>query len=204
MGRFAEALADLDRAIALDEKYAGAIASRGETYRQLGRYAEALADFDRAIALDEKDAWAIASRGETNRQMGRYAEALADLTVADQLQADSNWTAYQIGLCHLASGRPEPASACFAMAIARAQAIVAKDPADTITRFNLALYFLAVGRPRKALRTYRETLASNPPLPRLRDALQDLTDLHAAMGELSGLRKARQIVEQAIQARPAA
>ena len=33
---------------------AWAIASRGETYRQMGRFAEALADFDRAIALDEK------------------------------------------------------------------------------------------------------------------------------------------------------
>ncbi len=54
MGEYDEALADFDRAIELDEKYAWAIARRGETYRLMGKYAEALADFDRAIELDEK------------------------------------------------------------------------------------------------------------------------------------------------------
>ncbi len=48
MGKYTEALADFDRAIALDEKYAWTIARRGETYRLMGKYPEALADFDRA------------------------------------------------------------------------------------------------------------------------------------------------------------
>ena len=49
-------------------------------------------------------------------------------------------------------------------------------------------------------RIYRETLASDPPLPRLRDALQDLTDLQVVMGDLPGLRKAIQMIEPVIQA----
>src|SRR5438045_1219504 len=57
MKRYEEALADFDRAIALDEKYAWAIASRGEIYRLMKRYEEALADFDHAIALNEKSDW---------------------------------------------------------------------------------------------------------------------------------------------------
>ena len=62
MGKYDQALADFDRAIGLDEKYAWAIANRGITYRLMDKYELALADFDRAIDLDEKYAWAIAER----------------------------------------------------------------------------------------------------------------------------------------------
>jgi tetratricopeptide (TPR) repeat protein len=82
MGRYEEALVDLNRAIALDEQYALAIAIRGEIYRSMGRYEEALVDLNRAIALDEQYALAIAVRGETYRLMGRYEEALVDLNRA--------------------------------------------------------------------------------------------------------------------------
>ena len=47
MARYEEALADFNRALKLQPDIALAIASRGETYRQLARYEEALADFDR-------------------------------------------------------------------------------------------------------------------------------------------------------------
>ncbi len=65
MGKYPEALADFNRAIELDERYALAIASRGQTYRLMGKYPEALVDFDKAIELNGKYTWAIAKRGET-------------------------------------------------------------------------------------------------------------------------------------------
>ncbi len=92
MERYEEALADFDRAIALDEKIAWAIAQRGVTYQLMKRYEEALADFDRAIALNEKMDWAIASRGETYQLMERYEEALADFDRAIAL--DENCLGY--------------------------------------------------------------------------------------------------------------
>ncbi len=49
MGKFEDALADLSRAIELDDKYAWAIAIRGVTYRQMGKFEDALADLSRAI-----------------------------------------------------------------------------------------------------------------------------------------------------------
>ncbi len=49
MGKFEDALADLSRAIELDDKDAWAIANRGETYRQMGKFEDALADLSRAI-----------------------------------------------------------------------------------------------------------------------------------------------------------
>jgi tetratricopeptide (TPR) repeat protein len=117
MDRYAEALADFDRAIELDEKYAQAIAKRGETYRQMGRYAEALADFTRAIELDEKYAWAIANRGITYRQMGRYAEALADFTCAIALDEKDARAFASRGETHRIMGDYEKALADFDRAI---------------------------------------------------------------------------------------
>jgi tetratricopeptide (TPR) repeat protein len=190
MGRYAEALADLDRAIGLQPDDAWAIASRGETYRLMGRYAEALADLERAIGLQPDYAWAIARRGEAYRLMGRYAEALADLERAGQIWPESNWVVYQIGLCRLALGQPQQAADCFTRAIERAQVTLAAEPADPITRFNLALYLLVTGQTEAARQAYHDALALNPSLPRLRDARQDLADLQAQVGDLPGLHEA--------------
>jgi tetratricopeptide (TPR) repeat protein len=90
MGRYDEALANLNRAIELDPEDARAIGSRGQTYRLMGRYDEALADFNRAIELDPDLGWAIANRGETFRAMGRYDEALADLNRAIELDPEND------------------------------------------------------------------------------------------------------------------
>ena len=78
-GRFEEALADFDCAIALDGKDATPHVYRGRTYWSQGRFDEALADSDRAIALNDKDAAAFIIRGWTYVMMGRFDEALADL-----------------------------------------------------------------------------------------------------------------------------
>jgi len=88
MGRYAEALSDLDRAIELKSRDSRAIAVRGEIYRRMGRYEEALADFDRVVELDPDYIGAIASRGETCGQMGRYEEALTDFDRAIELDPD--------------------------------------------------------------------------------------------------------------------
>ena len=52
MGRYDEAFAQFNRAIALDPGNARAIAHRGETYQEMERHDEALADLSRAIALN--------------------------------------------------------------------------------------------------------------------------------------------------------
>ncbi|MFJ2171263.1 tetratricopeptide repeat protein, partial [Streptomyces griseofuscus] len=91
MGRFEEALTDLNHAIQLEPDYAWAIASRGETYRLMGRFEEALTDLNHAIQLEPDYAWAIANRGETYRLMHRYDDALTDLNHAIQLEPDYAW-----------------------------------------------------------------------------------------------------------------
>jgi tetratricopeptide (TPR) repeat protein len=115
---YEKALSHYDRAIALDDKYAWAIASRGLTYEQMDKYEQALADLDRAIALDEKLAWAIASRGLTYEQMGRYEQALADYDRAIVLDDKYAWAIANRGDTYRQMGKYEQALADYDRAIA--------------------------------------------------------------------------------------
>jgi tetratricopeptide (TPR) repeat protein len=116
-GKFAEALADFDRAIELDQKFAWAIASRGQTYHSMSKYPEALADFDRAIKLDENNASMIASRGQTYRSMSKYPEALADFDRAIELDEKLAWAIARRGETYRLMGKFAEALANFDRAI---------------------------------------------------------------------------------------
>ena len=78
MGRYDQALADLDRAIELDPAEAWAIAARGQAYLALGRYDLALADLDRAIELDPDDAETVGNRGQACRRILAVRSAACD------------------------------------------------------------------------------------------------------------------------------
>jgi tetratricopeptide (TPR) repeat protein len=118
MGQYDEALADFDRAIALDDTLAWALACRGETHRLMGQYDAALADFDRAIALDEKFAWALACCGETYRRIGKYDAALADFDRAIALDEKFAWVFGTRGETYRQMGQYAEALADFDRAIA--------------------------------------------------------------------------------------
>jgi tetratricopeptide (TPR) repeat protein len=90
-GRYQEALADFDRAVALHPDYGWALAHRGETFFLMDRYEEALADFDRAIALQPDYAWALAHRAAVYRRLKRHPEALRDLNRAIELEPAYAW-----------------------------------------------------------------------------------------------------------------
>ena len=57
MGRYEDALSELNRALELDDKYTWAIANRGRIYRLMGRFEEALLDFKRALEIAPGTAW---------------------------------------------------------------------------------------------------------------------------------------------------
>jgi tetratricopeptide (TPR) repeat protein len=90
-GRYQEALADFDRAVALHPDYGWALAHRGETFFLMDRYEEALADLDRAIALNPDYAWALAHRAAVYRRLKRHPEALRDLNQALALEPAYAW-----------------------------------------------------------------------------------------------------------------
>jgi tetratricopeptide (TPR) repeat protein len=86
VGKWEQALTNLNHAIELDEQYAWAIIYRGNLHCIRGQYEKALADFTHAIILDEQNPRPIAWRGLTYLRIGQYAEALADLTHAITLE----------------------------------------------------------------------------------------------------------------------
>ena len=76
LGRHDEALAALDRAIALRAGYAGALANRGRALKELKRPQEALQSYDEALRFNPRFALALTGRGTALAELGRqYAKS---------------------------------------------------------------------------------------------------------------------------------
>jgi tetratricopeptide (TPR) repeat protein len=105
LGRLDEALACLDRAVALNPDFSDAWVARGVTLVKLDRPAEALAGYDRALALRPGDQEAIASRCFALWQLGRLDEALASADAALAARPDFPLVRFYRAQMRLAVGR---------------------------------------------------------------------------------------------------
>ncbi|WP_190112216.1 tetratricopeptide repeat protein [Streptomyces cinnamoneus] len=114
-----EAVAELDRALAIDPRNASALAHRGEAHRQAGRLDQAVADLTAALDLDHDDAaWALGSRGDAHRQAGRIDRAIADFDAALELNPAYAWALGSRGAAHQQAGRLDQAIADYTAALA--------------------------------------------------------------------------------------
>ncbi|MFI6690755.1 tetratricopeptide repeat protein [Streptomyces sp. NPDC050433] len=118
-GRYDQAFADFDVAVALAPESRRAVGGRGTTHSLLERYEEALADFDRAIELDPTDSWAFTWRGDTYSSLDRCDEALADFDRAIALDPESLWAFAWRGDVYRLLGRYEEALADLDRALER-------------------------------------------------------------------------------------
>ncbi len=66
--QYNRAIADFDRAIAIDPNYAWAYGSRGQVYSALKQQQKAIQDFDRALAIDPSLNWVKTARDAAVRQ----------------------------------------------------------------------------------------------------------------------------------------
>ena len=87
LGRFDDAVADFDRAIALQPDYAEAHADRAAALANLGRREEALASCDRAIALKPDSPEARFNKGACHLALGDYRTRLGGVRMALANQA---------------------------------------------------------------------------------------------------------------------
>jgi len=87
-GRFEEALAEYDAAIAAAPANAPAFNNRGGIYGRLGDFQLAIEDFDEAIRLDSQYALAYFNRGLAYNAIGDTARANADFARAAELGAN--------------------------------------------------------------------------------------------------------------------
>jgi predicted O-linked N-acetylglucosamine transferase (SPINDLY family) len=116
--QWADALASLDRAIALRGDDAEAHYRRGNVLRELERRAEAVASFDRALSLrpDYVEAWL--SRGYAQHELARHEDSIASYLRAIELKGDCVDAYRGLGFALHQLGRYEEAVASYDRAIA--------------------------------------------------------------------------------------
>ncbi len=90
------ALADFDRAIALDGDFADAYCQRGMQRRLLGKLTEALDDLNKAVALDPMNPEYLVSRASILVRLNRDDEARADAAAAMTYGEHFPWVQYWV------------------------------------------------------------------------------------------------------------
>jgi tetratricopeptide (TPR) repeat protein len=153
--QYERALADYDRAIALDPNDATAYSNRGNTHHALQQYAQALADFDRALVLDFNYATAYYNRGNTHHALQQYAQALANYDQAIALDPDDVKAYYNRGVTHKALQQYERALADFDLAVALA-------PNHVKAYYNRGITHAALQQYAQALADYGRAIALDP------------------------------------------
>ncbi|MFJ8107260.1 tetratricopeptide repeat protein [Streptomyces sp. NPDC096132] len=115
--RYEPALAEYDRAIALDPGLVRAHFGRGLTLQLTGDFPAALAALDRADELAPDTDWIIEERAETHRLMGRFEEAVAEYDRAIALDPSYARALAGRGVARHALGRYDEALADFDRAV---------------------------------------------------------------------------------------
>ena len=105
LGRYEEALASFERAIAAEPDFAEAHYNRGNALAALGRGDEAIASYDRALALEPKHVAALNNRGIALQSGRRFEAALASYERALALDPDDADTLNNLGNLYHEQGR---------------------------------------------------------------------------------------------------
>jgi len=117
-GRYREAVAHYDAALAIDKNNVDAWTNRGVALQNDGRLAEALASHDRALSLQPRCANAWDNRAGTLFLQGRTAEAIADYGRALALEPNRVGTLYNRSGALRTLGRFDEATADLDRALA--------------------------------------------------------------------------------------
>ncbi len=110
-GAHAEALAEYDRAVALDPELERAYYGRGVTYWYMDQDETALVALDRAVELGPEQARTLGMRGEVRRVLRRFEEAVQDLDRALELDPSDAESLTSRGIARMGLGRNDEALA---------------------------------------------------------------------------------------------
>ncbi len=150
-----EALADLDRALALGGDYAPAFCMRGAVNIDLQRYAEARADLNRALEIEPFLATAYCFRGNLAGYEQRWTEARQDY---DSAVANDPHTAHHyLNRARLAFGEADVSPA-----LADIETAVTLDPTFGSAYYYRGLYWERMNDPLRALQDFSEARRLKP------------------------------------------
>lgn len=109
--RYKEAIAELDKAVAMDGKNVDALANRGLCYVQIGDLAQGARDLDAAYAIDPRNAVMLRGRGMLAVRQGRHADAIAAFGASLEVDPNNSFALGWRALERRASGDEDGAMA---------------------------------------------------------------------------------------------
>jgi len=113
LGEHDKAIADFNRAIALEPGYAFPYNNRGYSYQQMHDTKNALKDYDRAIELNPNIASPYNNRGLLNYDREEFEKAIVDFKKAIELDPRMLHPRMNLGLAYMELGRVRDALAAF-------------------------------------------------------------------------------------------
>lgn len=172
------AIADLQRAIAINSNAGEFYLRLGAAYEYAGRPQDALQAFDQVRSLDPLHTQLHVRRCLTLQNLGRYAEASQACNRAFELQPDVPSHLWASGLNDFAQGKTASAIGFYQKALARA-------PQRVDIRSELGLLYLDLREPDLAASQFDQALAAAG--PRARDVQLTAARLYLARGEFAPL-----------------
>jgi len=174
LGRYEEALKELDRALQLAPADVDALLIRGSVWLEQGRYAEALAAYEDARRGDPSYAGCWRGVGDALVGLGRVDEALEAYQHAATLDPDDPAALNCVGMALARLGRLSEALATF-------QRVTTTAPDYPEAWLNLGNTYLTAGRLDEAADAYGHALRLRPDYA---DALHNLGVVEARRGRL--------------------
>ncbi|MGZ8209399.1 MAG: tetratricopeptide repeat protein [Burkholderiales bacterium] len=170
-GRLEEALAALERLLAVHPDHAQALAEQGEVLSGLGRFEDAADSFALALAFDPSNPQGWLGYGGLLRRAGRLSEAADHLRQAVALSPQSTEAWFELALALNAAGGTVEAAQAYEQAITA-------DPLKPGPYVNLGLLCLAqLGEPARAEMLFRRALELEP------DCVETQTNIGLALHE---------------------
>jgi serine/threonine protein kinase/tetratricopeptide (TPR) repeat protein len=189
-GKYAEAFASFDRALAIESDHAAGQRLRAEALFGLGRFQEVVDAFDRYLKTGKPLESVYRGRGLARAELGQFPGAIEDFTKALELHPTSAVQAFR-GWTHLVVDAPKLAVRDFELAIEL-------DPHNGDAYNGRGLARVRLGRHNEAALDAAEALRQGPSSPRL---YYNAARIYA---QCSGryTRRALELVHQAIKLVP--
>jgi len=146
----------LQKAIILDDSYAGAHALLGYTFSNTGQHDKAVAEGEKAVALNPNSADSHMKLGKILTFAGRYEESIPELQKAIRLNPiPPNIYLYSLGISYTLMGQ-------YNEAITWCEKAVRREPNSLFARLFLAAAYSRAGRNEEARIEGAEVLRINP------------------------------------------
>jgi predicted O-linked N-acetylglucosamine transferase (SPINDLY family) len=188
-GDYKEAVRQIDAALKINPKIAGAYQTRGVALQKLRRFDEAVASYDEAISLAPDDASSFYNRGNAFQELKRFDDAVASYDQAITLKPDHAGAFYNRGNALQELNRIDEALASYNQAIT-----LKLDHANAFSNRGVAL---------QKLKRYDEAVASyDQAIALAADDASSFYNRGAALQELKRFEEAVASYDRAITLKP--